>query len=90
MSEFAFDSYQQVTVKGTAYHRAKDERVINVGNVPCRYLMFEVVKGAPLPCDHKMLSLYGVKAGEMNEVIGDGSWDLLFEKTYQIIYNFNT
>jgi hypothetical protein len=63
VSEFPFQSYHQVTVKGTAYHRAADERVINVGNIPCRYLMFEVVKGAPLPCNHKMLSLFGVKAG---------------------------
>jgi hypothetical protein len=42
------ETYIQITEKATAWHKAQSERVIDVGNMPTRYLIFEVVNGSPL------------------------------------------
>ena len=88
-SEFPHDSYQKVSVKQTVKHN-QNLRVIDFGNIPARFLMVEVVKGEPLPNDESAVEVYGIHYRNMDDVLGDGETKLLFEKTYQILYGFNT
>ena len=88
-SEFPHDSYQKVSIKQTVKHN-QNLRVIDFGNVPARFLMVEVVNGEPLPNDESAVEVYGIHYRNMDEVLGEGETKLLFEKTYQILYGFNT
>ena len=49
--------------------------------------MIEVEKGVALP-KSKDLKVLGIKHKEVDNVLGKGANDLLFDKTYQIIYGF--
>ena len=64
--------------------------MIDFGNIPARFLMVEVVKGEPLPNDESAVEVYGIHYRNMDDVLGEGETKLLFEKTYQILYGFNT
>ena len=61
-----------------------------MGNLPARYLMIEVVKGEPLPNDENCVEVYGINYRKMDNTLGDGETKLLFDKTYQILYGFNS
>ena len=61
-----------------------------MGNVPARYLMIEVVKGEPLPNDENAVEVFGMNYRSMDQVLGEGESKLLFDKTYQILYGFNS
>ena len=63
------------------------ERVIKVGGLPCRYMMLEMEKGAPLRDAYKNIELYGIYYKEMDNTLGDGFSDILFNNAYEIIYN---
>ena len=59
LSEYPHDSYQRVAVKETAnYHQ--NLRIIDVGSLPARFLMFEVTNGEPLHNDESAVEVYGI------------------------------
>ena len=64
-------------------------RVVDLGNVPARYLMIEVTHGEPLPNDEEAVEVYGMPYSRMDSVLGDGESQLLMDKAFQIIYGFN-
>ena len=63
------------------------ERIINCGSIPGRYLMIEVEKGVPLPSIDK-IRVFGIRFREIEERMGPGATNLLFDKTYQLVYGF--
>jgi hypothetical protein len=67
-------SYKEKVVNGK-------ERIINVGNIPARYLLIEIEKGVPFPKNSDM-KIYGIHHKEIDEVLGEGYSSLLFDKTY--------
>ncbi|CAI2379185.1 unnamed protein product [Moneuplotes crassus] len=63
------------------------ERVIKVGGLPCRFLMIEMEKGAPLREAYKNIELYGLYYKEMDGVLGTGYCEMLFDNAYEMIYH---
>ena len=59
-----------------------------MGSLPARFLLVEVEKGVTLP-SAKNIRVFGVKHKNIENVFGEGSQNLLFDKTYQIVYGFN-
>ena len=85
VSEFPYEGYKQITFHERVHY--KKERVIEVGSLPARYLLVEVEKGVPLPSEQN-ITIYGIKHKNIESILGQGSQNLLFDKTYQIIYGF--
>ena len=56
--------------------------MIDLGSIPARFLMIEVVKGEPLPNDERAVEVYGINYRNMDDVLGEGETKLLFDKTY--------
>ena len=78
-----------MSLKQTAKHN-QNLRVVDLGNIPARYLMIEVLKGEPLPNDEDAIEVYGMNCGTMDSELGqDGGSKLLMDKAFQIIYGFN-
>lgn len=48
--------------------------------------MLEMEKGAPLREAYKNIELYGIYYNEMDNVLGDGFSEMLFDHAYEIIY----
>mmetsp|Transcript_29831 Transcript_29831/g.39700 ORF Transcript_29831/g.39700 Transcript_29831/m.39700 type:complete len:128 (+) Transcript_29831:306-689(+) len=88
VSERAHDGYQRVSLGQTARHN-QNLRVVDLGNVPARYLMVEVTHGEPLPNDEDAVEVYGMKSSAMELALGTGETEMLMDKTFQIIYGFN-
>ena len=59
LSEYPHDSYSKVAYKQVAHHH-QNLRIIDVGNLPARFLMFEVTNGEPLPNDKSAVEVYGI------------------------------
>lgn len=63
-----------------------DERVLKVGCLPCKYMMLEMEKGTPVRDAYRNIELYGVYYKEMDQVMGEGYSEILFDSAYDIIY----
>lgn len=51
--------------------------------------MIEVTKGSPLKDRHDAIQVHGLHCRDIDIDMGEGSWDMLFDKAHQIIYGFN-
>ena len=88
VSQRPHDSYQRVSINQTAKHN-QNLRVVDLGNVPARFLMIEVTNGEPLPNDEDAVEVYGVRASAMEAAFGVGEAEMLMDKAFKIIYGFN-
>lgn len=61
--------------------------VFFLGGLPWRYMMLEMVKGAPLREAYKNIELYGIYYKNMDSVLGDGFQEMLFDHAYEMIYH---
>lgn len=84
----AHEDYQRVSIGQTAKHN-QNLRIIDLGNVPGRYLMIEVTHGEPLPNDEECVEVYGMRSSQMERHLGTGETEMLLDKAFQIIYGFN-
>ena len=88
VSEFPHDGYQKVAFKQVAHHH-QNLRVIDLGNLPARFLMVEVTNGEPLPNDERVVEVYGKTYRKLGNWMGPDDTKMLFDKTFQIVYGFN-
>jgi len=88
VSEFPHEAYQKVSLKQIVHHH-QNLRVIDLGNMPARFLMIEVTNGEPIPNDEKAVEVYGILHRKMQQVMGPDDAKVLFNKTFQILYGFN-
>ena len=88
VSQRPHDSYQSVAVNQIATHN-QNLRIVDLGNVPARFLMIEVTNGEPLPNDEDAVQVYGVRVNAMDSAFGTGEAEMLMDKAFKIIYGFN-
>lgn len=81
VSESPFDSYCKVSVKQVAKHQ-QNLRIVDLGNVPARYLMIEVTNGEPLPNDEECIEVYGVHRSAMEGAFGEADSHMLMDKAF--------
>lgn len=87
VSEEPHHKYKKVATKQVAYHH-QNLRVIDVGSLPARFLMVEVVNGEPLPNDPSCVEVYGLSHRKMTHLMGPDETKVMFDKTFKIIYGF--
>ncbi len=64
------------------------ERVIDLGHVPAQFILIEVVKGVPLRATKEDIQVFGMAYKEINQSLGVGFHEILFENTYKIVHGF--
>ncbi|CDW75561.1 UNKNOWN [Stylonychia lemnae] len=79
VSEFQETGFQTVNYQ---------ERIIELGNVPCKYILIEVDKGVPIDAFRQDIKIFGLPHTDIDNTFGMGFHDVLFDKTYQILYGF--
>eukprot|EP00347_Sterkiella_histriomuscorum_P015765 403355764 len=86
LSEFADYGFKLVN------HQKKlmssKERIIDIGNLPAKYILIEVDKGVPIKALKQDFQVFGVEHTQIESTFGMGTHDVLFDKTYQILYGF--
>ncbi len=58
------------------------ERIIELGNIPAKFIMIEVDKGVPIHVLKQDIKIFGVSHTDIDSTFGLGSHDVLFDKTY--------
>ena len=71
--------FQKITFKEKIV--SGKERIIDVGNIPARFLIIEVEKGVPLPKKNN-LQVFGIKHDQINDILGEGYNQMLFDNAY--------
>jgi hypothetical protein len=82
ISQTPGDGFTKVAWQKSTFYRDACERVITLGNLPGRFLKFELISGVPLPRNNGSLEVYGVRDHHLEAAMGKGAWELLFDKTY--------
>ena len=56
--------------------------------MPAKFILLEVDKGAPLSINKQEIKIFGLSYQEIDQTFGIGYHEMLFDKTYKILYGF--